>query len=306
MLTWLTQWLTTLPIVTPLAVVDILVTAFLIYQLLMILRGRRAAAIVIGIVVLVGVYVIALITGMELIRRLLATLAPYTAFGLIVMFQSELRRMLARIGRRRWIGLGSRLKRRESAQEILLALEQLARTRTGALIVLERDIGLRTFVESGVLLDAAVSRDLLLSIFHPGGALHDGAAIVHNERVAAAACFLPLSMNPALMSALGTRHRAAIGVTEETDCLSIIVSEETGNISVAAFGDIERDVSIARVEQRINRHLGGAEGRTGSLNRLLNLSKEEPELSEENGSPKVRTERPRDALEPTVTSEGRE
>jgi diadenylate cyclase len=262
MLTWLAQWLTTLPKLTPLAAVDILVTAFLLYQLLMILRGRRAAHVLIGILVLAAVYVIALFSGLELIRRLLATLAPYTAFALIVMFQSELRRMLARIGRRGWLGMGSRLKRREFVQEVLLALDQLSRTRTGALIVFERDIGLRTFVESGVLLEAALSRDLLLSIFYPGGALHDGAVIIHSERIAAAACFLPLSMNPSLMSTLGTRHRAAIGITEETDCLAVVVSEETGAISVAAWGEIERDVSLARVEQRLNRHLGGADRRS--------------------------------------------
>jgi diadenylate cyclase len=305
MWTWLAQWLITLPSLTPIAILDILVTAFLLYQLLMILRGRRAAAILIGIFVLIAVYIIAVITGMDLIRGLLATLAPYTVFGIIVMFQSELRRMLARIGRRRWIGMGSRLKRRESVQEILLALDQLSRTRTGALIVLERDIGLRTFVESGVLLDAAVSRDLLLSIFFPGGALHDGAIIISNEKIAAAACFLPLSMNPVLMSSLGTRHRAAIGVTEETDCLSIIVSEETGSISVAAFGDIERDVSVARVEQRINRHLGGADRRFAS--RLLTSSQELPAVSEGDVKPAAaRTEPTRGALQTSVTSEGRE
>ena len=125
MLTWLAQWLTTLPKLTPLAVIDILVTAFLIYQLLMIIRGRRAVHVIVGVVVLIGLYVAAFVSGMELVRRLLATLAPYTAFALIVMFQSELRRMLARIGRRGWIGIGSRLKRRELVQEILQALDQL-------------------------------------------------------------------------------------------------------------------------------------------------------------------------------------
>jgi diadenylate cyclase len=281
MLTWLAQWLTTLPKLTPLAAVDILVTAFLIYQLLMIVRGRRAAHVLIGVILLAGLYVVALFSGMELVRRLLAALAPYTAFALIVMFQSELRRMLARIGRRGWIGMGSRLKRREFVQDILLAVDQLSRTKTGALIVLERDIGLRTFIESGVLLDSALSRDLLLAIFHPGGALHDGAVIIHQEKVAAAACFLPLSMNPALVSTLGTRHRAAIGITEEADCLAIIVSEETGTISVAAFGDLERDVSLARVEQRIARHLGGAERRAASVRSQEAMEELEAEVDEQ-------------------------
>jgi diadenylate cyclase len=299
MLTWLAQWFITLPSLSVVALLDILVTAFLIYQLLMLVRGRRAAAILIGIATLVALYVVALFSGLDLLRRLLATLAPYTAFGLIVMFQSELRRMLARIGRRRWIGMGNRLKRREFVQEIIQALDQLSRTKTGALVVLERDIGLRTFVESGVMLDATVSQDLLLAIFHPGAALHDGAIIIQNERVAAAACFLPLSMNPALMSAMGTRHRAAIGITEETDCLSIIVSEETGSISVAAFGDIERDVSLARAEQRISRHLGGAERRSSPRAAAAgqDYARDEGQSTGESA---------RRALEPTMTSESRE
>ena len=164
--------------------------------------------------------------------------------------------MLARIGRRRWLVFGSRVQQRELAEEILLAFQQLAQQRTGALVVMERDIGLRTFIESGVLLEAYLSRDLLLSIFQPGGALHDGAVIVQGDRVAAAACFLPLSTNPALYRQLGTRHRAAIGVTEETDCLALVVSEESGRISIASFGDIEMDVSLERARERIARHFG--------------------------------------------------
>jgi diadenylate cyclase len=174
------------------------------------------------------------------------------------MFQSEIRRMLARIGRRNWMTLGNRLKRREFIEEILQALDHMSRSCTGALIVLERDIGLRTFVESGVILDAAVSRDLLIAIFHSGGPLHDGAAIILGDKIAAAACFLPLSMNPALVSTMGTRHRAAIGVTEETDCLALVVSEETGRVSVASFGEMELDVSPERLSRRLAAHLGGA------------------------------------------------
>lgn len=251
----------TLPALTPIAVFDILVTAFLIYQFLMIIRGRRAAHVLFGVFVLVLTYLIAVWTGMELLRTLLATLAPYTAFALIVMFQSEIKRMLARIGPRGLFPWGGRLQQREFMEEILLALEDLSARKKGALIVVEREIGLRTFIESGVRLDAAVSHDLLLSIFEPGSALHDGAVIVQNGRAAAAACFLPLSMNPVLMSTLGTRHRAAIGVTEESDCMALVVSEETGRISIAAFGELEMDVTLQRVDQRLARHLGGHETR---------------------------------------------
>jgi diadenylate cyclase len=172
------------------------------------------------------------------------------------MFQSEIRRVLARLGRRRWFGISGKLEHQESIDEILLAIKELAQQKTGALIVLERDIGLRTFIESGVFLDAVLSRDLLLSTFQFGGAMHDGAAIVQGDRIAAAACFLPLSMNPAILRKLGTRHRAAIGITEETDCLSVIVSEETGWISIAAFGEIELNVTIERAEERLLEHFG--------------------------------------------------
>jgi diadenylate cyclase len=199
-------------------------------------------------------YLIAVWAHLELLRSVLAGLAPYSAFALIVMFQSEIRRLLARIGRGRWLGLGGQLERRELADEILLAVRQMAEARTGALIVMERDIGLRTFIESGVALDALVSRDLLLAIFAPRGALHDGAVIVQGDRITAAACFLPLTTNPIMLRRMGTRHRAAIGVTEESDALAIAVSEETGRISVALRGDLESDVSIERLGELLTRH----------------------------------------------------
>jgi diadenylate cyclase len=242
-----------IPTLTVTAVIDILAVAFVIYQLLEIVRGTRAAHILVGILAVVLTYQIALRTGLEALRSLLASLAPYTAIAIIVLFQSEIRRTLARLGRKRLFG-GYRSP--ESTAEILLALGSLSRERTGALIVLERDIGLRTFIESGVRLDSNISRDLLLSIFLPGTALHDGAIIVQKDRIAAAACFLPLSVNPAFSTKTGTRHRAGIGITEETDCLSIVVSEETGLISVAAFGDIENGVTIERVDERIQQHFG--------------------------------------------------
>jgi diadenylate cyclase len=242
-----------IPTLTVSAVIDILAVAFIIYQLLMIVRGTRAAHILAGILAVVVTYEIALRTGLEALRSLLASLAPYTAIAIIVLFQSEIRRTLARLGRKRLFG---GYRRPESTDEILLALSSLSRDRIGGLIILERDIGLRTFIESGVRLDSQISRDLLLSIFLPGTALHDGAVIVQKDRIAAAACFLPLTVNPAFSTKTGTRHRAGIGITEETDCLAIIVSEETGLISVAAFGDIETGLTIEGVDQRINLHFG--------------------------------------------------
>jgi diadenylate cyclase len=235
------------------ALLDILAVAFVIYQLLQIVRGTRAAHILAGILTVAIAYQVALHAHLEALRSMLSALAPYSAIAIIVLFQSEIRRTLARLGRKRLFG---GYQRPESTDEILLALTVMSRDKTGALIVLERDIGLRTFVESGVRLDSQISRDLLLSIFLPGTALHDGAVIIQKKRIAAAACFLPLSVNPTVSGKMGTRHRAGLGITEETDCLAIVVSEETGQISVAAFGSIERGVTIDRVDERIYEHFG--------------------------------------------------
>lgn len=237
------------------AVLDIVAVAFVIYQLLQIVRGTRAAHVLAGIFAVALVYQIAVHAHLEALRSMLSSLAPYSAIAIIILFQSEIRRTLARLGRKRLFG---GYQRPESTDEILLALGAMSRDKIGALIVLERDIGLRTFIESGVRLDSQISRDLLLSIFLPGTALHDGAVIIQKDRIAAAACFLPLSVNPTVSAKLGTRHRAAIGITEETDCLSLVVSEETGLISVAAFGSIERGVALDRVDERIYEHFGGA------------------------------------------------
>ena len=248
------RFMPSVPSLTVTGIVDILVVAFLVYQALMVVRGTRAGHILLGISFMVVLYALAVWAGLEALRSVLNFIVPYLGLAIIVLFQSEIRRTLARIGRKRWFARGFR--RPESTDEILMAVEKLAQDKVGALIVLERDIGLRTFIESGVRLDGVVSRDLLLSIFQPGGALHDGAVIVQKDRVAAAACFLPLSLNPALSGQLGTRHRAAIGITEETDSLSVVVSEETGRISIAALGEIEPGLTLRELDERISRHFG--------------------------------------------------
>jgi diadenylate cyclase len=240
-----------IPHLTATAAIDILAVSIVIYQILQIVRGTRAFHILLGIATVLVIYQIALRAGLELLRSLLASLAPYAGIAIIILFQSEIRRTLARLGRRRLFG---GYRRPESMDEILLALRSLSETRTGALIIIERDIGLRTFIESGVHLDSEISRDLLLSIFHEGNTLHDGAVIVQKERLAAAACFLPLTVNPLISSNLGTRHRAGLGITEETDCLSIMVSEETGLVSVASFGEIQRGLTTSEVDERIYAH----------------------------------------------------
>ncbi len=245
-----------LPNFTLIHVIDILLVAVLVYEALMVVRGTRAGHIMIGILTMVSVYAVAVWLGLEALRSVLSFIVPYLGLAIIVLFQSEIRRTLARIGRKNWLGLGRGFRAPEAVSEIMLAVEQFAELKVGALIVLERDIGLRTFIESGVHLEARVSRDLLISIFQPGLPLHDGAVIVQKDRIAAAACFLPLTTNPQLSRKLGTRHRAAIGITEETDCLALVVSEETGRISVASFGELTQGLDIKDVVERINRHFG--------------------------------------------------
>jgi diadenylate cyclase len=247
--------LSLLPDVTLVDILDILIVAFLIYQFLMAVRGRRAAHILTGVLILLVIYGSVTVLRLELVRTTLGMLLPYVPFALVVLFQSEIRRFLSRIGGRQWLTLGGRLQKREFIEELISTLTQLQQEGVGALIVVERDIGLRTFIESGVAMDAYLSRDLLLTIFFPGSPLHDGAVIVQGGKIAAAACFLPLSVKPAIARRYGTRHRAAIGVTEETDCLSLIVSEETAHISVATFGELEANVSPERLKHRLIEHL---------------------------------------------------
>jgi len=230
------------------------VVAFLVYQALMVVRGTRAGHILLGIFIMVALYGLSVWAGLEALRAVLSFTVPLVGLAIVVLFQSEIRRTLARLGRKHWLGFGTGFRAPEAINEILMAVETMAPQHIGALIVLERDIGLRTFIESGVALEARITRDLLLSIFAPGLPLHDGAVIIQKDRIAAAACFLPLTTTPALARELGTRHRAAIGITEETDCLSLVVSEETGRISVCAFGELVQGLSLAEARERINRH----------------------------------------------------
>jgi diadenylate cyclase len=178
-------------------------------------------------------------------------LLPYVVFALIVVFQSEIRHALANLGSRVSL-MRSSSSVADVYDDIVLAANLFSQNQTGALIVIEREIGLRTYIESGVSLDARLSYDLLATIFRPSAPLHDGAVIVQRDRIAAAACFLPLSMNPVLSIQLGTRHRAGIGITEETDAVAVIVSEETGTISIAVAGSIERELTVDRLRERLS------------------------------------------------------
>src|SRR5258708_6431978 len=236
--------------IAAISILDIILVAILIYQFLVLVRGTRAAPMLVGVAALGLAFYFARLGELRTLDWLLSTLLPYVVFALIVVFQSEIRHALANLGSR------ISLMRASSSvadvyDDIVLAANLFSQNQTGALIVIEREIGLRTYIESGVALDARLSYDLLATLFRPSAPLHDGAAIVQKDRIAAAACFLPLSMNPVLSTQLGTRHRAVIGIREETDAIAVIVSEETGAISVAVSGKIERNLSVEQLRTRL-------------------------------------------------------
>ena len=242
------QW----PQVSVLSVIDVLVLAFIIYQFLKLVRGTRAAPMLVGVAVLALALYVAHIGELKTVNWVVATLLPYAIFAMIVVFQGEIRHALAKLGRQLTFARGTQSTGSEAYDDIVLAANLFSQNQTGALIVIEREIGLRTYVESGVPLDARLSYDLLATVFRPSAPLHDGAVIVQKDRIAAAACFLPLSMNPVLSTQLGTRHRAGIGITEETDAVAVIVSEENGSISLAVAGNIERDITVEYLRERLS------------------------------------------------------
>ncbi len=239
------------PHLTWTAVLDIVVVAVIIYQLLVFIKGTRAVQMALGLALIVVFFYFSRWIALETVSWMLTNILPYFVFVIIVIFQHEIRRALVRFGQAPLFGGFSTINRNEFYDEIVLAVKTLATNQTGALIVIERDIGLKTYIESGIALDAALSYDLLVSIFNPSVPLHDGAVIIQNRRIAAGACFLPLTVKPRLSKELGTRHRAAIGVTEETDAVAIVVSEETGAISFAHDGEIERYLDPDTLRQRL-------------------------------------------------------
>lgn len=230
---------------------DVLIVAFLIYQLLLFIRGTHAVQMALGAMVLVLVYWVSSLLDLETVNWILRTFLPYVVFGIIVVFQAEIRKALAHLGKTPLLGAFQSEKTEGVIDEVVLAATTLASDKTGAIIVIEREIGLRSYIETGIALDAIVTYDLLICIFNPGTPLHDGAVVIQGNRVAAAACFLPLTTNPELSRALGSRHRAAIGVTEDTDALALVVSEETGAISLVAGGQIRRGLDGRALKQAL-------------------------------------------------------
>ncbi len=246
-------------------VVDILLVAFIVYELLQFLRGTHAVQIVLGGLVLVVLYWASVLLNLQTVNWLLRTFLPFVVFGIIVVFQAEIRKGLAHLGRAPFLGGAARKRQEETVDEIVLAVTTLSAERTGAIVVIEREMGLRSYIETGIALDAVVTYDLLVSIFHPATPLHDGAVVVQGNRVAAAACFLPLTVNPQLSRTLGSRHRAAIGLTEDTDAVAVVASEESGTISIVEGGRIRRGLDGPELRQGLLGLLGLAETSSSSV-----------------------------------------
>ncbi len=244
------RFLTSWPQLSATSAIDILVVALVIYEFLVLVKGTRAALMLVGVGITAIAFYFSRLGELTTLNWLLNLLLPYAVFALIVVFAAELRQGLAQLGRKLSFSRGTGAET-DSYDDIVLAANLFSQNQTGALMVIEREIGLRTYIESGVPLDAHLSYDLLATIFRPSAPLHDGAVIIQKDRIAAAACFLPLSMNPVLSTQLGTRHRAGIGITEETDAIAVIVSEETGAISLAISGKIERDLTVDELRRRL-------------------------------------------------------
>ncbi|MBZ5587189.1 MAG: diadenylate cyclase CdaA [Acidobacteriia bacterium] len=223
--------------------VDIILVVVVFYLLLTAVKGTRAVSMLLGMFILGGGYLAAQALDLITLATVLREMLFYLPFVIIVLFQHEIRRILAAIGRTpllRWTSVLS--PRQVVINDIVLACETLVSHRYGALIVIERDEGLRTFVETGIPIDARLTYDLLVNLFTPGTPLHDGAAVVQGNRIAAAGCFLPLSVRADLSTTYGSRHRAALGITEETDAVAVVVSEERGALTVAEGGHLHEDL----------------------------------------------------------------
>jgi len=236
--------------------VDIGIVAFLLYSLIELIRGTRAARMLIGLGVIVLIYLSSRLFGLYTLDWILANLLSSVLLVIVIIFQHDIRRVLVQVGSRPFFGTDHRLAGQD-LEEIIRAVVIMASRRIGGLIVFERETGLNEFTEGGTSLDAEISKELILSVFVSASPIHDGALIVRKSRITAAACFLPLTTNPNVSKTLGTRHRAAIGITEESDAVVIAVSEEDGGISLVVDGRITRDLDAGTLRSTLQKLLVG-------------------------------------------------
>ncbi|MGH7831981.1 MAG: diadenylate cyclase CdaA [Candidatus Binatia bacterium] len=234
---------------------DVGIIAYVVYRLIQLIKGTRAMQMVIGLIVLLLAYIASQRLGLFTLNWLLDNFLASIILVIIVIFQSDIRRALTQVGATPLFGGADRMEPGEMLEEITKAVETLASKRVGALIVLQREVGLNEYMEVGTRLDARVSRELLQSVFSPQSPMHDGALVIQKGRVSAARCFLPLSVDPDLSKSLGTRHRAAIGLTEETDAVVIVLSEEQGKVSLVVGGKVTHELDGAGLRSSLERLL---------------------------------------------------
>jgi len=237
--------------------VDILLMAVVIYSVINLIRGTRAVPMLIGLGMLYGVYFVSGRLEIYTINVILQNLLGWSIILVFIVFQNDIRRALTQVGTGPLFSSGERIAQSQAVEELVKGVTSMASRRVGALIVLQNEVGLNEYIEVGTRLDAQVSKELVSSIFIPGSPIHDGALIIQQGRITAAGCFLPLTTNPTVSKTLGTRHRAAIGLTEETDALAIVVSEEDGMVSLVREGKITRDVDAATLRTTLQRLLVG-------------------------------------------------
>lgn len=236
--------------------VDIAIVFFIVYRILLLIRGTRAVQMLTGFGIILIAYHLSSFFKLHTLHTILVEFFNNLILILIIVFQDEIRKALTQVGRNPFFATTNTIEEVTIIEEICQAAFQLAQQRIGALIVLERETGLKNYVEAGSPLDARVSTDLIVSIFHPTSPIHDGAIIIRNSRVSSAGCLLPISRDPALNKELGTRHRAALGLTHETDAVVVVVSEERGEISLVHHGTIIRDLDVNGLRQQLLQLLG--------------------------------------------------
>ena len=241
-------------------VAEILFIWALLYYFIRFFQGTRAIQVLLGLLILAFIFNIAKFLELNAINWVLTKLFAVGVVAFLIIFQPELRRALARIGQNTYFG--GFLKKGGTLDEVVQAAEHLARNRIGALIAIERDVGLKNYIESGMMLDAKVSAELLITLFSPNTPTHDGGVIVVGDRIAACGSLFPLSQNTELARSLGTRHRAAVGLTEESDCVCVVVSEETGNVSVGVYGKLTRSLDADGLRRLLETLFKPSEGKT--------------------------------------------
>ena len=236
--------------------IDIVIVSFVIYRVLLLIRGTRAVQMLTGFGIILILYYASERLGFHTLHTILVEFFNNLILILIIVFQEEIRKALAQVGRNPFFSSTNTIEEVAIVEEICQAANFLARDRVGALIVLERETGLKNYIEAGTPLDSKITSDLIVSIFHPASPIHDGAIIIRNLRISSAGCLLPISRDPAIQKEFGTRHRAALGLTHETDAVVVVVSEERGEISLAHHGTMIRDLDSSRLRYQLLNVLG--------------------------------------------------